>query len=146
MSQSTVVEALKAILADQYALYLKTQNYHWNVVGPQFVMLHELFEGQYRDLAEAIDTTAELIRALGAKAPATLDGYAQNARIKSGNEESTAQQMLQDLLSDQQLIQKNLKAVLEVATAAGDDVVVDFMIQRLATHRKTAWMLQSCLA
>lgn len=145
MSHSTVVEALKTILADQYALYLKTQNYHWNVVGPQFVMLHGLFEEQYRDLAEAIDTTAELIRGLGAKAPASLEGYAQSARIKSGNGEANAQQMLQDLLSDQQLIQKNLKAVLEIAAAASDDVVVDFMIQRLTVHRKAAWMLQSCL-
>jgi starvation-inducible DNA-binding protein len=145
MSQSTVIEALKAILADQYALYLKTQNYHWNVVGPQFAMLHGLFEGQYRDLAEAVDTTAELIRGLGAKAPATLEGYAKMARIQSGNEEADAQQMLKDLLSDQQLIQKNLKAVLEIAAAASDDVVVDFMIQRLTIHRKTAWMLQSCL-
>ena len=146
MSQSTVIEALKAILADQYALYLKTQNYHWNVVGPQFAMLHGLFEGQYRDLAEAVDTTAELIRGLGAKAPATLEGYAKMSRIQSGNEEADAQQMLKELLSDQQLIQKNLKAVLEVAAAAGDDVVVDFMIQRLTVHRKAAWMLQSCLS
>jgi starvation-inducible DNA-binding protein len=146
MSQSTVVEALKTILADQYALYLKTQNYHWNVVGPQFAMLHTLFEGQYQDLAEAIDTTAELIRGLGIKAPASLEFYAQNTKIKSGNEENNAEQMLKDLLSDQLLIQKNLKSVLEVAAASGDDVVVDFMIQRLTVHRKAAWMLQSCLA
>ncbi len=146
MSQSTVAEALKIMLADQYALYLKTQNYHWNVVGPQFVMLHTLLEEQYQDLAEAIDTTAELIRGLGIKAPASLEFYAKNTRIKSGNEENNAQQMLKDLLSDQQLIQKNLKTVLDVAVSAGDEVVGDFMIQRLTVHRKAAWMLQSCLA
>jgi starvation-inducible DNA-binding protein len=146
MNQLPLVEALKAILADQYALYLKTQNYHWNVVGPQFVMLHALFEGQYRDLAEAIDTTAELIRGLGSRAPASLEGYAKAARVQSGNEEADAQQMLKDLLLDQELMQKNLKAVLEVAASAGDDVVVDFMIQRLTAHRKMAWILQSCLA
>ena len=146
MSQSSLVEVLKTILADQYALYLMTQNYHWNVVGSQFAMLHGLFEGQYRDLAEAIDTTAELIRGLGSKTPATLEGYAKATRIKPGNEEASAEQMLKDLLSDQDLMQKNLKAVIEVAAAVSDDVVVDFMIQRLTVHRKTAWMLQSCLA
>ncbi|MEY3182505.1 MAG: hypothetical protein RLZ35_490 [Pseudomonadota bacterium] len=145
MSQSSTVESLKVLLADQYALYLKTQNYHWNVIGPQFLMLHELFESQYKDLAEAIDTTAELIRGLGVKAPASLEWYNKVARIKSGHEEATAQEMLKTLLSDQETIQKNLKAVLEIAASNGDDVVVDFITERLTTHRKVAWMLRSCL-
>ena len=60
----TVIEALEKILADSYALYLKTQNYHWNVTGAEFTSLHLLFESQYTELAEAIDEIAEKIRAL----------------------------------------------------------------------------------
>ena len=72
MANKPVIEGLKNVLADNYALYLKTQNYHWNVEGPNFKGLHSLFEEQYTDLAEAIDTVAELIRGLGEKAPAHL--------------------------------------------------------------------------
>ena len=71
MSQS-IVNALKDVLADSYTLYLKTQNYHWNVEGPHFKTLHLLFEEQYTDLATAVDDVAERIRALGKKRPVAL--------------------------------------------------------------------------
>ncbi len=68
MNNKSMVESLKVLLIESYALYFKTQNYHWNVEGPEFASLHLLFEEQYQDLAESIDTTAELIRGLGQKA------------------------------------------------------------------------------
>ena len=69
---SKIVKKLEIILADTYALYLKTQNYHWHVKGPQFKSLHELFEMQYRELAEAVDGVAERLLIMGHKAPATF--------------------------------------------------------------------------
>ncbi len=145
MSNKPVVDALKDVLADNYALYLKTQSYHWNVEGANFRGLHLLFEEQYTDLATAIDTTAELIRGLGEKAPGTFEAYARATSIKPGDENAHAEQMVGELREDQSAIQKTLQAVLEAAQAAGDEVVAGFMIERLTVHRKAAWMLRSSL-
>ena len=145
MANKPVIEGLKNVLADNYALYLKTQNYHWNVEGPNFKGLHLLFEEQYTDLAGAIDTVAELIRGLGEKAPGTFDTYIKRTSIKSGNENASAQQMVKDLLESQALIQKTLQQCLEIAQKAGDEVVAGFMIERLTFHRKASWILKSSL-
>jgi len=145
MANKPVIEGLKNVLADNYALYLKTQNYHWNVEGPNFKGLHLLFEEQYTDLAGAIDTVAELIRGLGEKAPGTFDTYIKRTSIKSGNENASAQQMVKDLLESQTLIQKTLQQCLEIAQKAGDEVVAGFMIERLTFHRKASWILKSSL-
>ncbi len=145
MANKPVIEGLKNVLADNYALYLKTQNYHWNVEGPNFQGLHLLFEEQYTDLAGAIDTVAELIRGLGEKAPGTFDTYIKRTSIKSGNENASAQQMIQDLLESQTLIQKTLQQCLEISQKAGDEVVAGFMIERLTFHRKASWILKSSL-
>ena len=145
MGKKSVIEALKIVLADNYALYLKTQNYHWNVEGPHFKSLHLLFEEQYTDISMAIDTVAELIRGLGEKAPATFDAYIKNTSIKSGDENATADDMVKELAEDQAKIQKTLQSALEAAQKAEDEVVAGFMIERLTVHRKAAWMLRSSL-
>lgn len=95
MNSNQVIETLKTALADNYALYLKTQNYHWNVIGPNFRALHLLFEEQYTDLFTANDDIAERIRTLGAKVPATLGGFAAVTNIHDGNENADAQTMVQ---------------------------------------------------
>ncbi len=143
MSNKLVVIALKNILADSYALYLKTQNYHWNVEGPIFKALHLLFEEQYTDLAEAIDTAAELIRGLGEKVPS--DMHMKSASIKIANQNSSAQEMVKELAEDQVLMQKTLQQAFEAAQKASDEVVVNFIVERLTIHRKAAWMLMSSL-
>ena len=145
MSDQSVVETLKSVLADNYMLYLKTQNYHWNVEGPRFKDLHLMFEEQYNELAKCIDTVAELIRGLGVKAPGTFDAYSKNTVIKSGNENATAEQMIKELLGDQEALQKTLHTALDAAKKANDEVVASFLIERLTAHRKTAWMLKSSL-
>ena len=145
MSKRPAVEALKNVLADNYALYLKTQNYHWNVAGANFRGLHLLFEEQYTDLTTAIDTVAELIRGLGEKAPGTFEAYARATSIKPGSESASAEQMVAELREDQALIQKTLQAALEAAQTESDEVVAGFMIERLTVHRKAAWMLKSSI-
>src|SRR5690606_2191184 len=77
-----VCKSLSRLLADSYLLYLKTQNYHWNVTGKLFQPLHVLFEEQYKDLAEAIDTIAERIRALGEFAPGSFSAFVKLTSIK----------------------------------------------------------------
>ena len=143
MSNNSVVEALKNVLANSYSLYLKTQNYHWNIESPNFKALHVLFEEQYTDLAKAIDTIAELIRALGEKAPGTFDAYIKRSSITPGDENASAQTMLEELLADQLTLQKILGQALTAAQQEGDEVVVGFVTDRLTVHRKAAWMLKS---
>lgn len=140
-----VVESLKHVLADNYMLYLKTQNYHWNVEGPRFKGLHVMFEEQYKDLAEAVDEVAELIRGLGVKAPGTFDAYAAITAIKPGNENATADEMLNDILSDQEIIKNTLLNALKSSQDANDEVVAGFLIERLTVHRKIAWMIKSSI-
>lgn len=146
MSNATVVKALKHVLADSYALYLKTQNYHWNVESPHFKSLHLLFEEQYTDLATAVDTTAELIRGLGEKAPGTFEAFGKLTVIKPGKETANATSMVKELTNDQDVIGKTLQKALQAAQKAGDEVVAGFVIERMTVHRKAAWMLRSCAA
>lgn len=142
---SNYVRALERVLADSYALYVKTQNYHWNVEGPHFKSLHELFELQYRDLFEANDEIAERIRALGAKVDGSFNGFAKLTEISEPNKEIEDTAMVVDLFHSQQVIAKSLKAALEAAQSAGDEVTADMMIARLNVHEKAAWMLRSIL-
>lgn len=145
MSNTPVVKGLKQVLADSYALYVKTQNYHWNVTGANFSSLHTLFEEQYTDLAAAIDEIAELIRGLGEKVPATFKVYQETSTITDGDEEASATDMIKDLVKGQETLEKVLSETLKVAEEAEDDVVADALTGRLTTHRKNKWMLNSSL-
>ena len=69
--REAIAAGLSRLLADSYTLYLKTHNFHWNVTGPMFMTLHQMFEEQYSELALAVDEIAERIRALGHPAPGT---------------------------------------------------------------------------
>ena len=80
--RETISAGLARLLADSYTLYLKTHNYHWNVTGPQFNTLHLMFEGQYTELATAVDEIAERIRALGIKAPGSYREFADLTEIE----------------------------------------------------------------
>ena len=143
---NSVVEGLKKVLADTYMLYLKTHNYHWNVEGVHFKLLHELFEEQYIDLATAIDETAELIRSAGEKAPGTWQAYDQVTVIGPGDENFSAQEMVRDLIGDQEKITGTLSAALKEAQQVSDEVVIGALVDRMTVHRKNKWMLESSLA
>ena len=142
---TTVTHELAKLLADTYFLYLKTQNFHWNVTSSQFHSLHALFELQYEELAEAIDTIAERIRALGHVAPASFQQFSKLAEIKEVSEVPTDIDMLTQLLADHELLCRNLRKSVEVAQKAGDEGTADSLIARLLAHEKTAWMLRSSL-
>lgn len=146
MSNKNVVEKLKEVLADTYVLYLKTQNYHWNVTGPNFKSLHELFESQYTELFAANDLLAERVRALGAYAPASFKAFSELAEIKEETREGVlASDMLKQLAQDQDIIIKTINQALEVAQAANDDATADILINRIEVHDKNRWMLKSSL-
>ncbi|TVQ82555.1 MAG: DNA starvation/stationary phase protection protein [Micavibrio sp.] len=140
-AQPDVVRALSVLLADSYGLYLKTQNYHWNVTGPMFQGLHVLFQQQYEELALIVDEIAERIRALGEKAPGSYSAFAKLTTLKEENGNPSAQQMLKILAEDQNLLIASAKALLDTAEAAGDEASVDLAVGRIQLHEKNRWML-----
>ena len=140
-----VVAALSKLLSDNYVLYLKTQNYHWNVTGPYFNTLHTMFQLQYEDLALANDLIAERIRALGEKAPGSYAAFLKMTDVKEENGHPSATQMLKNLAKDQDTLVAAANAVLSAGQAAGDEATVDLAIQRIQTHEKTRWMLKAHL-
>ena len=146
MSNKPVTQALKVVLADSYALYLKTHNYHWNVEGAYFKSLHELFEEQYTDLAEAIDDIAERIRALGDKAPGSFSAFSALTSIPEGDESLDAMAMVKDLAAAQGLVLKSLNAALKAAQTADDEVTIGLVTDRMGVHEKAQWMLNSTAA
>jgi len=145
MTDNKITDALQIVLADNYALYLKTQNYHWNVTGANFRSLHLLFEEQYTDLFTANDDIAERIRTLGSKVPATLGIFASVTNIEDGKENADAQTMVKELADDQAKILKSLTNALHAAQKAQDEATIDFIINRIGVHEKAAWILRSSL-
>lgn len=143
MSNEQTIESLNLLLADCYALYLKTQNYHWNVTGPNFPSLHAMFEDQYKDLAEAIDEVAERIRALGPRVAANFSIFNQRSTIADGNEDNNAEHMLKELIEDNANIVDVLYKVADYAAKSGDKATEDLCIGRIRVHQKNAWMLRA---
>ena len=145
MTEQATVQALSRLLADSYTLYLKTQNFHWNVTGPQFVALHTLFEQQYTELAMAADEIAERIRALGAKAPGSYTEFAALATVREATGEPSAEEMIRILRDDNATVARTANDLLSTAGDAGDDVSADLGTQRQTVHEKSAWMLGALL-
>ena len=145
MSNKPVTDALKKVLAESYGLMLKTQNYHWNVEGPNFPGLHALFMVQYSELFLAVDLVAERIRALGEKAPGSYGEFAKLSKISDGNGDYDSDQMLQDLYEANITVLASIKKAFAAAEKAGDDSTVDLLTQRIGVHDKAAWMLKSSL-
>lgn len=140
-----LADKVSVLLADSYTLYLKTHNFHWNVTGPMFPVLHTLFEEQYTDLAEAVDEIAERIRALGFKAPGAYSTFAKLTHIEEETGDPSAEQMVQQLLDGHETIVRYIRDILDDAAQADDESTADLLTQRIAVHEKTAWMLRSYL-
>lgn len=141
--RETAVSALKMVLGETYALYSKTHGYHWNVTGPNFQALHDMFATQYTDLWEALDTIAERIRALGALAPGSATEILEHATIRPDNGVPDAAAMVANLARGQETLARVLRDGIKAAETAGDDVTVDLLIQRATIADKTAWMLRA---
>jgi len=144
-SNPEVVEALSALLASSYTLYLKTHNYHWNVTGPMFTTLHTLFETQYTELAIAVDEIAERIRSVGAFAPGSFSAFAEISAVKEETGRPHAKEMIQILAADQQTLAEGARRVILAAEAAQDQASADLATRRLDVYEKNAWMLRSHL-
>jgi starvation-inducible DNA-binding protein len=138
-----VVKALTKTLADSFVLYFKTHSFHWNVTGPQFKALHEMFEEQYTDIWNATDEIAERIRALGEYAPNNFSELLDITTLTPSGQTPDADGMLEMLAEDNRTISKEMMKTLRVAEEAGDEVTVDLMVERMDAHDQAAWMLES---
>lgn len=141
-----IAQGLARLLADSYTLYLKTHNYHWNVTGPQFNTLHQMFEEQYSELAVAVDEIAERIRALGEWAPGSYSAYAKLTSIEEEENVPDAEQMIRQLVKGQEAVVRTARSVIKAADAANDEPTADLLTQRMQVHEKNAWMLRSMVA
>ena len=144
--RSSIASGLSRLLADSYTLYLKTHNYHWNVTGPQFNTLHLMYEGQYTELAAAVDEIAERIRALGIRAPGSYREFAALTSIEEGTGQESAEEMTRQLAIGQETIVRTAREIFPAADAANDEPTADLLTQRMQIHEKNAWMLRSMLA
>jgi starvation-inducible DNA-binding protein len=138
--------ALAAIVADTYVLLVKTQGYHWNVVGPLFISLHKLTEEQYEDLFAAGDELAERIRALGYPAPASLHAMINDSRISEAKGNPTAEEMVENLVADHEILVRHLREITELAEELHDQGTADMLTERMKAHEKAIWMLRAIVA
>ena len=143
--RETIAAGLSRLLADSYTLYLKTHNYHWNVTGPQFNTLHLMFEGQYTELATAVDEIAERIRALGLPAPGSYKEFHEFTSIDEATGGENANEMLRQLVIGQETAARTARLGFPAAEDANDQPTADLLTQRMQIHEKNAWMLRSML-
>lgn len=143
-TRTKVISVLSDVMADQYVLYTKTRNYHWNVTGEDFAQYHKLFEEQYSAIDEDIDDVAERIRALGGKTPATLAEFVKAATLKEHpGKYPSAKAMIANLLADHETVIRSLRKAIEICDGVDDDGTEDFLTQLMEKHEKTAWMLRA---
>ena len=140
-----IAQGLSALLADSYSLYLMTHNFHWNVTGPQFNTLHQMFMVQYTEQWNALDIIAERIRALGYPAPGTYREFVKLASIKEVEGVPKATDMIRHLVTAQEATARTARKLFPLVNAANDQPTADLLTQRLEVHEKTAWMLRSLL-
>ncbi len=140
-----IVEGLTHLLADTYTLYLKTHNFHWNVTGPMFPTLHQLFMEFYTEQWTAVDLIAERIRALGAPAPGSYEAFARLTSIPTGKDQPKATDMILELIEGQEAVARTARNMFGNAERAHDQPTCDLLTQRMQIHEKNAWMLRSLL-
>ncbi|MBC2770550.1 Dps family protein [Pusillimonas minor] len=144
--RKAITKGLGNLLADTYTLYLTTHNFHWNVTGPMFNSLHDMFMQQYTELWNAVDPIAERIRSLGFPAPGS---YAEFAKLSSLPDAPVkppkALEMVAILAKGHEATAKTARALYPLVDKASDEPTADLLTQRITVHEQTAWMLRSLL-
>lgn len=144
-ASNEIAKKLSHFLADNFALYVKTLNYHWNMVGPEFFMYHKLLEEQYQELAEASDELAERIRMLGFQAPATMQDFLKLTCLKEGKAGLSQDKMIAELVKDHESMVSHAHGLIAFTDEKKDQGTSDLVIERLRFSDKAAWLLRSHL-
>jgi starvation-inducible DNA-binding protein len=140
-----VTKLLNSDLADLYLLLIKTKKYHWDVVGPQFRSLHQLWEEQYESLTINIDKTAERVRALGGYPVGTAEGFLKHSTLKEQpGTLPNANEMVLSLVNDHEQVIRNLREHIDrCGEEFHDQGTADFLTGLMEEHEEIAWMLRS---
>lgn len=140
-----VVDLLNQDLSDAYLLVIKTKKYHWDVVGPQFRTLHQLWDEHYGIISAAIDAYAERVRALGGYPVGTADGFLKHATLREHpGDLPTANEMVARLVVDHEQVIRNLRThISQCSEKYGDEGTADFLTSLMEQHEEMAWMLRS---
>ena len=139
----TLIEIMRKVLADTFAMYLKTHNYHWNVEGPDFSQHHDFFGKLYEELYGAVDPIAEEIRALDAYAPGSFSRFLELTEIEDETNIPMAREMIIKLLRDNETVLNTLNVAFKLADQFDKQGLADFIAGRIDAHNKHGWMLRS---
>ena len=141
-SKKALADALNGLLADYYALYLKTKNFHWHVTGPHFREYHLLFDEQATELIATTDLVAERVRKLGQDTLTSIGAIAAKQRINDHDSTSTdAPKMLKELHADNETLIKALKDAKDLADKAGDNATDGLLDDWTDQAEQRAWFL-----
>ena len=140
-----LILAIKTAFATEYCFFLKAQNFHWNVEGPDFQQFHELFGKIYEEVYSSIDDFAENIRKSGSYAPASLTRFNMLSIVEDETQVMDAHSMAAELLADSDKVAELMKITFEMAEAAGEHGLSNFLADRQDAHRKHSWMLRAIL-
>jgi len=141
----TLIEQLKVILGTNFALYLKSHGYHWNIEGANFPQYHDFLNGFYNEIFLQTDSIAEHIRALNSYAPGSLTRMLELADIQEATSILDAMEMMRDLASDNDRFIIHLRAGIVAAEGANEPAVGNFLQDILDAHQKKGWMLRSII-
>jgi starvation-inducible DNA-binding protein len=144
--RNNMTETLSKVLASSYSLTIKSQVYHWNVVGPLFKPIHELTEEHYNDLFAAIDVIAERIRALGHLTPMHDSLISEMLDKSRSGDEITPETMIEDLVSSHEEVVRQMREATAQAGDASDVVTEDMLTERLNFHEQAIWMLRAIIS
>lgn len=136
---------LKRVFASEFAFYLKSANFHWNVEGSDFYEFHLLFERIYTEVYGVIDQFAEELRALQLQVPASFTQFLQLSYVLDQTVPGDSKAMVQELLMDSDTMALKFQQVFELAEEAGDHGLSNFLADRQDAHKKHSWMLRSSL-
>lgn len=140
---SKTAELLSIFLADYVALYVKTQNFHWHLKDPLFASMHPFLGTLYKDLLDAIDPLGERLLTLGLHAPASMADFLRLTQLKESRAESSLAVIMSTLIEDHTKMIETAEKIRHTALVDNDIVTDDMMVERIAYHQKTLWMLQS---
>ena len=139
-------DALKTLLATEYAFATKAQYFHWNVEGPDFAQLHKFFEKLYEEVINhSIDRTAEFIRSLDDYAPGSFERFAELSVIQGQTKVPRARLMIEELLGNNTQVIDLLNQCFAEAEQENQQGIANFIAERLDAHGKHGWMLRSFL-
>lgn len=138
----SVADALNGVLADSYALYLKTKNFHWHVSGPHFRDYHLLFDEQAAQILATTDLIAERVRKTGNVTLRSIGDIARRQSLTDNDAEFvSAKDMLAELREDNLRLVESLRAVKEAATQAGDNATEGIVDDWTDQAEQRAWFL-----